>query len=58
LARGIKKIHDYLTENRHTNIMCVNVPVRYDLSELSFIKEELRTFNRIEFPVSTSTRTS
>jgi hypothetical protein len=26
--------------------MCVNVPVRYDLSELSFIKEEPRTLNR------------
>jgi len=26
--------------------MCTNVPVRYDLSELSFIKEEPRTFNR------------
>ena len=46
LARGIKKIHNYMTESRHTNIMCVNVSVRYDLSELSFIKEEPRTFNR------------
>jgi ribosomal protein L37E len=26
--------------------MCVIVPVRYDLSELSFIEEEPRTFNR------------
>jgi hypothetical protein len=44
LARGIKKIHNYMTLNRHTNIMCINVPVRYDLSDLSFIKEEPRTF--------------
>jgi hypothetical protein len=26
--------------------MCVNVPVRSDLSELSFVKEETRIFNR------------
>jgi hypothetical protein len=59
-ARGIKKTHNYLSENLHTNIMCVNVPVRYDLSELPIINEETRTFieNWIEFPISSSTSTS
>lgn len=46
--------YNEVTENQHTNIMCINVPVRYDLSELSFVKEEPRTLieNWIEFPVS------
>jgi hypothetical protein len=35
-----------LTENQHTNIKCVNVPVRYDLNELSITTEETRTMNR------------
>lgn len=59
-ARGIKKTHNYLTENLHTNIIYVNAPVRFDLSELPVINEETRTFIEIwiEFPVSLSTQTS
>jgi hypothetical protein len=45
-AREIKKTHNSLPDNRHTNIICVNVPGRYDLNELSIINEETWRFNR------------
>jgi len=35
--RGIKKTRNSLSDNQHTNIICVNVPLSYDLSELSII---------------------
>lgn len=58
-ARGIKKIHICMTDNQHTNITRVNVPVRYDLNELPIINEETWTFNRkLDRISSTSTQTS
>jgi hypothetical protein len=32
--------------NRHTNIILVSVPHRYDLSDWSCVKSEVETFNR------------
>jgi hypothetical protein len=42
---GIKHIHHYLLENRHTNIIFTGAPHRYDLNESSIINEESRRYN-------------
>ncbi|GFG34917.1 hypothetical protein Cfor_04123, partial [Coptotermes formosanus] len=42
---GIKHIHHYLLENRHTNIIFMGALHRYDLSESSSINEETRRYN-------------
>jgi hypothetical protein len=43
---GLTHLTKFVSQMKHTNILLVNVPIRYDLSITSCINEEVIKFNR------------
>jgi hypothetical protein len=45
-CEGLKNIMNFIQSNRHTNVILVTVPHRYDLPYWSCVNSEIETFNK------------
>jgi hypothetical protein len=43
---GINEQDDFISSHKHTNVIVLNVPHRYDLGPISFINYGINLFNK------------